>query len=375
MQHWGPVSSNRGSNDDNEDNEDEEHNNISDVSSIAAFANPVQRKNKKDLDLSRWRKLIPSENGGKIEDRGSSLGKIKRKSKDDKETKTDNRRNISCGPSSTGKDVVIPGVMDVRTELNSCLPLDKPKKVVTKFSGFELLDSAADMELDNSHQRNHPEDVKEESAVVMPSNVQLGVELMSDDGFEGRFEKNDHALQGVLKERDIKSSSSTKDFSFRSNKIENEREPMSLESEIDAENHARLQSMSPDEIAQAQAEIMEKMDPTLLNLLKKRGHDKLKKQKCSSSVLATNCKAAITVEESQSSHDSKDSQQFEGDLSHSQSKQDNGVIPNTGQSGGTLWNAWTKRVEAVRELRFSLDGSVMLYDPKSESGKAKLFSC
>ncbi|XP_031269938.1 transcriptional elongation regulator MINIYO [Pistacia vera] len=369
--HWGPVGSNRGSNYVNEDNEDDEDNDISDAFPMAAFANPVHRKSKKDLDLSRWRELITSESGGKIEERGSSFGNIKRKSKDGKETKIDNGRNISCGPSSADKDVVVPVEMDVWTDLNSRVPLDKPKNVVTSSSGFELLDSAADMELDNVNQLNHPENLKEESTGVMPSNSQLGVELMSHDDFGAHFEKKDHALQGVvLKKRDKKSSSSTKDFSSRSNNIGNEREPMSLESEIDTENRAWLQSMSPDEIAQAQAEIMEKMDPALLNLLKRRGNDKLKKQKCSSSVLATNSEAVAIVEENQSIQDAKGSLRFEGDLSHSQRRQDNGLIQNTGQAVGTLWKAWTGRVEAVRELRFSLDGSVISYDfdPKSESG-------
>ncbi|GJW74733.1 transcriptional elongation regulator MINIYO [Tanacetum coccineum] len=40
-----------------------------------------------------------------------------------------------------------------------------------------------------------------------------------------------------------------------------------IESEIDARNRARLEKMSPEEIANAQAEIMKNMDPALKKIL------------------------------------------------------------------------------------------------------------
>lgn len=49
---------------------------------------------------------------------------------------------------------------------------------------------------------------------------------------------------------------------------------VSLMDDINAENLARLKQMSPDEIAEAQAEIMEKMDPSFIEMLKKRGQNK-----------------------------------------------------------------------------------------------------
>ncbi|XP_021286386.1 transcriptional elongation regulator MINIYO [Herrania umbratica] len=41
---------------------------------------------------------------------------------------------------------------------------------------------------------------------------------------------------------------------------------------------------------------------------------------------------------------------------------DNGLEQNVGPINGSLWNAWRQRVEAVRDLRFSLDGAVVEND-------------
>nr|XP_004292271.2 PREDICTED: uncharacterized protein LOC101298197 [Fragaria vesca subsp. vesca] len=128
-----------------------------------------------------------------------------------------------------------------------------------------------------------------------------------------------------------------------------ERVPVSLESEIDAENRARLQEMSTEEIAQAQDEIMGRLDPALLQVLKRRGEEKLKKQRASgsdnkdqkaspSSHTAMPCVAATNI----SNHTWTD-----------------GLVPISGQAKGKLWNAWSERVEAVRGLRFSSVGTVV----------------
>ena len=41
---------------------------------------------------------------------------------------------------------------------------------------------------------------------------------------------------------------------------------------------------------------------------------------------------------------------------------DNGMEQNVDPVTGSLWNAWSQRVEGVRELRFSLDGTVVEND-------------
>ncbi|XVE67218.1 hypothetical protein DITRI_Ditri08aG0142500 [Diplodiscus trichospermus] len=96
---------------------------------------------------------------------------------------------------------------------------------------------------------------------------------------------------------------------------------MSLESEIDAENRARLEKMSQEEIAQAQAEIMEKMNPALLQLLKKRGQEKLKHQKHSSSDLASNIELGIKCKNQ--SNNSINSPNIESNNSHKETTSSN----------------------------------------------------
>ncbi|GJW04318.1 transcriptional elongation regulator MINIYO [Tanacetum coccineum] len=50
-----------------------------------------------------------------------------------------------------------------------------------------------------------------------------------------------------------------------------------IESEIDASNRARLEKMSPEEIAHTQAEIMKNMDPALKKILQEKEQDKTRK--------------------------------------------------------------------------------------------------
>lgn len=110
-------------------------------------------------------------------------------------------------------------------------------------------------------------------------------------------------------------------------------EQQTLIDEIEAENIARLSEMSTDEIAMAQAEITEKMDPELLEMLKKRARNKLGKKKG-------------TGEQIEGSKRSKTGASI-GDWTPS------------GEVSNKSWKAWSERVEKVRELRFALDGSVV----------------
>ncbi|CAH2075804.1 unnamed protein product [Thlaspi arvense] len=120
----------------------------------------------------------------------------------------------------------------------------------------------------------------------------------------------------------------------------------SLESEIDEENHARLQTMSHEEIAEAQAELLDKMDPALLSILKKRGQDKLKKRKHS-------VPAAETKNLRSQGHFVRPN--IHPPQGHAQ--ETSAVL-----AQGFLWDAWTERVEAARELSFSFDGNVVASD-------------
>ncbi|KAK1588222.1 hypothetical protein Q3G72_021100 [Acer saccharum] len=332
--HWSSVGIKKGKDDDNDDDEDDD---IDGACAIAALA--VKRKQKKGLDFSRWKELMPTDDSSEsnaVEEHVLRLGKTENRRKDGEKIKAEDKSNISSGPALVDVDAFVPMEMDEQPNV--------------------FVDSVADMELDNSNQLLYPGKEKGRDTGTTPvKNSGNGVVRISSDDFA-----------------DLKSTRAAAVSSSRSNDFGTEQGSTSLESEIDAENHARLQTMSPDEIAQAQAEIMEKMDPALLNLLKKRGQDKLKKQKCSSSVLPTDVDVGNAQKESQSIQDAKGAPQpqLKKDVFHSQSGQDNSDVQRSGQAGGFLWNAWSDRVEAVREIRFSLDGSVISHDfvPKLDSG-------
>lgn len=351
LQYWDPVDSYKRKCDDNDEEEDDDF----DARLHAAFANAVERKEKKGLNFSNWKEQTLN-NDSNV----SRSVKTEKCWKDVIEIKS-----TSSGQSLVDWDVSVPMGMDVEDDSNKCLAVDNTKEAIT--SG-----SAIGMEIDESGRLHYLENAEDDSSNYAPINSQHAVERPSHDTYaEAHCEKMDAGIVGVLNKRDKKSWAGTIVSSSRSNNIGNEQESMSLESEIDVENRARLQNMSPDEIAQAQAEIMDKMNPTLLNLLKKRGEKKLKQRKCSSSVSATNIvEPHNAVKESQKAIRDK----LLGDNSPSQSDLYK-VAQNLGKSGSFSWNAWSKRVEAIRELRFSLDGSVVSHDfvPKSVTGKPNLF--
>ncbi|XP_073294096.1 transcriptional elongation regulator MINIYO-like isoform X2 [Primulina huaijiensis] len=139
----------------------------------------------------------------------------------------------------------------------------------------------------------------------------------------------------------------------------------SLESHIDAENRARLLKMSADEIAEAQAEIMAKLSPDLIKSLKRRSQEREKKLKFSLSDTATGGEA---VSGQQAENSSNSSVNFGCSNSHKPEKEipgdkpsskENKVIQDMDKKNHCLWNAWSKRVERVKNLRFSLDGNIM----------------
>ncbi|GFS34706.1 RPAP1-like, carboxy-terminal protein [Actinidia rufa] len=155
-----------------------------------------------------------------------------------------------------------------------------------------------------------------------------------------------------------------------------------IESQIDAENRAQLQRMSANEIAEAQAEIMERMTPAVIETLRKRGQNKLKKQKESSSVMAAKGEVGNLQDGKQVITDAKDSPLYNSDISENvmtatSTDTRSGLgcdgMQNLKPGSSSLWDSWSERVEAVRELRFSLDGSVVNNDCESRHSTMRIF--
>ncbi|XP_007041718.2 PREDICTED: transcriptional elongation regulator MINIYO [Theobroma cacao] len=360
--HWTPRSNRNIDEEDEVDDKDESGFASFDPRSI--FAEPVQRKEKKGLDLNLWKELMQSDDSSKSKGREtnkSRLGKTESQRMDGGAMKTVGKKSTLSDSLGAHADVVVSMQVDAESHLNGHRPLTKTEEAMRSESSVS---SVSEMDLDDSLQLYLQENVKDANSDnfsresrLMAIDGQVGAKRMfhndSTNVQFGRTEKIDHAQTMVPKQ-------------FHN--FGNEQGSMSLESEIDAENRTRLENMSSEEIAQAQAEIMEKMDPALLNLLKKRGQEKLKKQKGASSSLVANIERDITSENQSSNAikspntESSNSQMVTTSSNITKSGLDNGLGQNLGPMNGSLWNAWRQRVEAVRNLRFSLDGTVVEND-------------
>lgn len=348
LQHWRPLSSSKGGGDD--DDNDDSDNNAEDEGDkafmesdkAAAFAKPVQRRKKKGLEFRKWKEITPDDNSsfGKESDEDMSrLSQTTRKKKNEQNSKSADKKTASADNSVFASTKV-----DAKPQLDN--------------SGRGFISSATTMELDTSKKVDLQEKVKDAR--------------ISDDKEENQF----------VAEWDQTCSDRMHDYNFRSlDVLKPEQTSLtsttSLESEIDAENRARVKQMSAEEIAEAQAEIMEKVSPALLKLLQKRWQEKMKKQNSLKSEVVTGSESVN--QHVQNTQDAKFL--HTGDTSHTvmtpplENKLDeekNRTKTSTTPSSSS-WNAWSNRVEAIRELRFSLAGDVVDTDRLSVYGMPYLF--
>lgn len=374
LQHWTPRS-NR--NIDEEDDEDESG--FANLDPISVFAKPVQRKERKGLDLSHWKELMQSDDISKTKGKEvskSSLWKNERQMRDGKAIKNVGKKStLSDSLGANAADVVASMDVDVESHLNAHRPLTKTEEGMrSEFS----VSSVTEMDLDDSGQIQLQENIKNADSDYFSR--RSGLMAIDGQASAKRMVHNDCAKAEYGKMENIEPIQTAVPKQFHN--LGNQQGTMSLVSEIDAENRARLADMTHEEIAEAQAEIMKKMDPALLNLLKKRGQEKLKKQNDPSSNLAANSELGIPCGNQSKNYinspniESKYSQKVTTSSDFTKSGFDNGLELNVDPASGSLWNAWSQRVETVRELRFSFDGSVVESDfiQISETSKAKSYS-
>ncbi|KAD3642120.1 hypothetical protein E3N88_31344 [Mikania micrantha] len=139
----------------------------------------------------------------------------------------------------------------------------------------------------------------------------------------------------------------------------NEQDYTSMESEIDAENRARLEKMSTDEIAEAQAEIMKKMNPELIKILQKRGQKKMKKTSSINSAAIGSIGESLNEKIKKESTNDNAHNMNTTSTNHMQNGLEDRDVSGVKSSATSLWDAWSTNVEAARDLRFSLDGDVI----------------
>ncbi|XP_008448341.3 transcriptional elongation regulator MINIYO isoform X1 [Cucumis melo] len=337
--HWESVTSKKGGDnikaDRGEDGEEDETMMVAD--SIANFANPIQRKKKSSLDFGRWREASPDHNHGaanREEKELQSLAKTASLSRaGEANTGTD---DMSCRPFSV--HVLAPSLMECERSSSDFVNDSTGNK--TNSAGFELKGS------DKQHLPENLQDVRDQRGDISESEVNESMQL---DGTSLRDMGTRHHLNSEMTP------------CFQSN-IKGDDAFLTLKSQIDAENRARMQKMSPEEIAEAQAEIMEKMSPALVKALKMRGEGKLKqgssKPDVSSNYELGNLQKESRIDGNGSSNKENGVTSVKTTLKDTKSGLQDVSVQKI-DSGSSIWNAWNERVEAVRSLRFSLEGNLV----------------
>ncbi|KAL3692622.1 hypothetical protein R1sor_006273 [Riccia sorocarpa] len=171
--------------------------------------------------------------------------------------------------------------------------------------------------------------------------------------------------------------------------------------EIDKETRKTVFSMSADEVAEAQAELSERLRPGLLEMLRKRGLEKEKKRSVQGrrdvpdrvaeadrkNTTHEATKKLRTPSEISSPENESRTSSGHGNTDQSIITQHSSVISNgfvagregaatlepsgsTAQPKTTPTDFWTVRVEAVRSLRFDLEGGVLSFEPAVEKSES-----
>ncbi|CAD6336490.1 unnamed protein product [Miscanthus lutarioriparius] len=295
--HWGPAakdaSKNGAADDDDEMDMDE-----TDYHSVAAdAAGPVPRKEKKGMDFSQWREFV-----------GDAPPKRRQGKPVQAKKQSDQRIDAGAVASKVG------GVAATGRALEGgAMRLDSGE-----------LEGGA-MRLDSGNAREGP------GAVLSVSDV-VSKKPMSQA--ESRDE--------LVKAGEVRNSTS------QAESMDLDGRESSMEAEISAENMARLAGMSAGEIAEAQADIVNKLNPALVEMLRRRGREK--------------------------SGGTKDVGKDKG-LENSGPQKTKRATPGdwltAGEHSGHSWKVWSERVERIRSCRFTLDGDILGFQFSHEQQDGK----
>ncbi|KAG9455537.1 hypothetical protein H6P81_000045 [Aristolochia fimbriata] len=335
--HWAP----KGCQVDEED--DDEDIDVTDFEFVAAFANPVRRKQKKGMEFSRWREFVPSDSVLLRQEKNSCPAAFK---------SDERKREAALSEDETSK-----------MGENS-----KPRKTFNLTDRGSLIKSNV---------------LSRESGEITGSCSTVG---LSDSFSNEKHDSTDPLYVQVTQiDECITHPIAGSDKTEESGGL-----TLPSTSDIDAENQALLANMSPEEISEAQSAIMEKMRPGIVEMLKKRGRNKLENLKKGRSDATTMERSCIEYDENHSRENivgvpSQGSSTLKDVITtpsghHSSvvvgmrnaekksSKADDNGGHATSLSDESSRKEWTSRVEAVRTLRFSLDGNLVETDSAEVSG-------
>ncbi|KAL8098401.1 hypothetical protein AgCh_031236 [Apium graveolens] len=311
---------------------------------MAAFAEPVRRKEKKSVDFSRWRELI-SDNAGTSSNKGSNKLFAEPKPKELNGVNEGNRIDEDAGRNRIDEDA------------GRCVSFENAVQV----EGGELENDSKeqDVEMESA-------DFSEKGVVAELEDVSdMNIDDMSTDVCNEHYSSERLAYKNPNKAiiDDHYMMESLRNSGHGSNYLGLRKEPKSLDNQIDdidAENRARLQKMSADEIAEAQDDLKKRLNPKLLEKLRKRGQNKLKKQKSSTSDVMIDGQVENLQDENLTDKPTfpLTETSYNGTKTDSvKTLADSPLLVSDNSCGP--WDTWSKRVESVRELRFSLEGNVI----------------
>lgn len=308
---------------------------------IGVFAKPMERKENKGLDFSRWREIVASDNSSVPSKREESARKLMSTSKERKDVAEISRNKSNLDertPYKYGKGAVL-SVEDV-----------------AKSQDISMEDEYMVQEQEEDMSMNIEKGGMEQSAyrsVLQEQRCGNGITEQEEEIIEDMHP----TLQVKSQKHNIYANKT--DATFDSQEVERRQNASSLECQIDAENKAQLARMSAEEIAEAQSELMAKFSPAMLAALKRKGQEKLKRGKSSKSGSHHSGKKGNLLD------------QMNNATSQGTLKNVKVDTPNLSAST-SVWDDWSKRVESVRELRFSLDGNIVKSEfDVSKSGKPK----
>ncbi|WVZ79639.1 hypothetical protein U9M48_027195 [Paspalum notatum var. saurae] len=283
--HWGPMAKDAGKDGDEDEDDEMDMDEMDYQQAAAAVAGPVRRKEKKGMDFSRWREFVGD-------------APPKRRQGKPVHAKKQNERKIDAVAVTSKLGAVAAGGKELE---GGSMQLDSGD--AREGSGSTLSVSEVAPKKPAEHAESRVELVK-------------GGEIM------------DAALKGDSMELDGGESS--------------------IEAEINAENMARLAGMSADEIAEAQADIVNKMNPALVEMLRRRGREK-----------SGGKKGVINDKRQENSGPQRAKRATPGDWL------------TIGEHSGHSWKAWSERVEQIRSCRFTLDGEILgfQYSHEQQDGK------
>lgn len=318
--HWAPITSEATEVvDDTED---------AGAESLAAHAQPIERKNRKALDFSNWNEKLAMEKVKPAREKSVAS------EKEHKPTL------ISC--NEVGKQEDLGGQNRIKCD---------------KSQSVDVVPKSSEMRFTSEQKKGGLSagiTAKPDELVLFSSEVNFKKDARHPDLMQVSTELD--TVKKVTKDHVERAHSKAEREGLKS---------MTDMEEINAESSALLQAMSAEEIEEAQSELLGRLRPETVEMLKRRGAQKLKKE--NKEAYELNKGQLLAAEDEKKISSSYQNDCINEKQSDMQSSFPKRTKNKTNEGGETLsadllsneWKIWTDRVEAVRTLRFSLDGNIV----------------